>query len=209
MRTRDVGGRLDRGVHGLKTLITVILFALAIAGTGVQPAAAAEQGSGTGAPAEPSDYRTDNYRSPTPTTLAGAKVVSAFEAMALWRAKAALFIDVLPSPHKPANLPADTLWHAPERRNIAGSVWLPNTGYGVLGPPMLAYFRNQLQRLSAGDKAAPLLFYCLKDCWMSWNAAKRAIAFGYKNVYWFPDGTDGWAEAGGALAPCLPAGPLP
>ena len=31
---------------------------------------------------------------------------------------------------------------------------------------------------------------------MSWNAAKRAIAMGYVNVVWFPDGIDGWQEAG-------------
>ncbi len=30
---------------------------------------------------------------------------------------------------------------------------------------------------------------------MSWNAAKRAISWGYANVIWFPDGTEGWAEA--------------
>ncbi len=31
---------------------------------------------------------------------------------------------------------------------------------------------------------------------MSWNAAKRALALGYQNVAWYPDGTDGWHEAG-------------
>ena len=30
---------------------------------------------------------------------------------------------------------------------------------------------------------------------MSWNAAKRILAMGYTNVAWYPDGTDGWAEA--------------
>jgi hypothetical protein len=30
---------------------------------------------------------------------------------------------------------------------------------------------------------------------MSWNAAKRALALGYKNVAWYPEGTDGWAAA--------------
>jgi len=28
---------------------------------------------------------------------------------------------------------------------------------------------------------------------MSWNAAKRALGFGYETVYWLPEGTDGWA----------------
>ena len=47
----------------------------------------------------------------------------------------------------------------------------------------------------SGDKAALLVIYCLADCWMSWNAAKRALAYGYTNVAWYPDGTDGWERA--------------
>jgi PQQ-dependent catabolism-associated CXXCW motif protein len=40
------------------------------------------------------------------------------------------------------------------------------------------------------------VFFCLKDCWMSWNAAKRALEYGYANVMWFREGTDGWQELG-------------
>ena len=160
-------------------------------------------------PAEPPDYRISDYRAPTPQTLRGASVLSSVEAMALWRAKGATFIDVLPRPRKPDNLPPQTLWHLPEHLNIPGSTWLPNTGNGVLGPEAAAYFHDQLHRLTAGDRMAPLLFYCLKNCWMSWNAAKRAITLGYRRVYWFPDGADGWIEIGGTLAPSLPAEPVP
>jgi rhodanese-related sulfurtransferase len=35
---------------------------------------------------------------------------------------------------------------------------------------------------------------------MSWNAAKRALEYGYTNVMWFRDGTDGWQELGYPLA---------
>ena len=31
---------------------------------------------------------------------------------------------------------------------------------------------------------------------MSWNAAKRALSWGYSNVAWYPDGTDGWRTPG-------------
>jgi PQQ-dependent catabolism-associated CXXCW motif protein len=41
-----------------------------------------------------------------------------------------------------------------------------------------------------------VVIYCLANCWMSWNAAKRASALGYSNVVWFPEGTDGWLAAG-------------
>jgi hypothetical protein len=41
---------------------------------------------------------------------------------------------------------------------------------------------------------------------MSWNAAQRAISYGYSNVSWFRDGTDGWQEIGGLV---VNAHPLP
>ena len=62
-------------------------------------------------------------------------------------------------------------------------------------------------RSSASDRISRALFvglamieslaiYCLAQCWMSWNAAKRAIEYGYRSVYWYRDGTDGWQELG-------------
>jgi rhodanese-related sulfurtransferase len=39
---------------------------------------------------------------------------------------------------------------------------------------------------------------------MSWNAAKRALAFGYSNVAWYRDGTDGWERADLPLAEAQP-----
>ena len=61
---------------------------------------------------------------------------------------------------------------------------------------MEAYFRHGLARLTGGKRDAAVVFFCLKDCWMSWNAAKRALELGYTNVMWFSDGTDGWQELG-------------
>jgi PQQ-dependent catabolism-associated CXXCW motif protein len=192
----------------LKSLsAAVLLTAIAAMGARAQerPIGAPE----AAAPAEPAEYRTGDYRSPTPLTLRGATVVSSAEAMTLWKANGALFIDVIPRPRKPDNLPPQTPWHVPEHLNIPGSAWLPNTGTGVLPSAASAYFQEQLQRLTGGDRMAPMLFYCLRNCWMSWNAAKRAIALGYARVYWFPDGADGWAEIGGTLTPSLPVEPVP
>ena len=42
---------------------------------------------------------------------------------------------------------------------------------------------------------------------MSWNAAKRAIGYGYTDVTWFPGGTDGWAAAGHELVAVQPWSP--
>jgi PQQ-dependent catabolism-associated CXXCW motif protein len=147
-------------------------------------------------PEEPSGYRMDDYRSPVPKTLAGADVLTADEAEALWRAHRGVFIDVYPKPPKPPNLPAGVFWRDPEHHTIDGAHWLPNVGYGPLPDDVEAYFKTQLEKLSGGDRNQRLVFFCQKDCWMSWNAAKRALGYGYTNIAWFPDGTDGWQELG-------------
>jgi PQQ-dependent catabolism-associated CXXCW motif protein len=144
---------------------------------------------------EPKGYRTEDYRSPVPETLAGARVLKTAEAEAIWRAKTGVFIDVLPRPPKPANLPAGTVWRDRPRFNIPGSIWLPDTGYGELAAPTESYLRQGLLRASDGNRAALIVVYCQADCWMSWNAAKRTLSYGYSNVAWYPDGTDGWEHA--------------
>ena len=151
---------------------------------------------------EPEGYRMDRFRAPVPATLKGATVVSTKEVEAL--VGSVVLIDVLPRPPKPAGLKEGTVWRPRPRSNIPGSVWLPNTGLGVLPIRVEAYFRDNLARLTGGDVTRKLVFYCLADCWMSWNAAKRALAYGYAQVYWYPEGTDGWAAAGLPLAPCEP-----
>jgi PQQ-dependent catabolism-associated CXXCW motif protein len=144
---------------------------------------------------EPSGYRTEDYRSPVPDTLAGGRVLSTTEAEAIWRARSAAFVDVLPRAPKPPNLPTGTIWRDKPRFNIPGSMWLPDTGYGELAATTEEYLRQGLLRASGGNRASLIVVYCLADCWMSWNAAKRALSFGYRNVAWYPDGTDGWERA--------------
>ncbi|MGA2056799.1 MAG: PQQ-dependent catabolism-associated CXXCW motif protein [Bradyrhizobium sp.] len=144
---------------------------------------------------EPQGYRTDDYRAPVPDTLTGARVLSTAEAEAIWRTKAGVFVDVLPRPPKPANLPAGTVWRDKPRFNIPGSMWLPDTGYGALAASTESYLRQGLERASGGNRAALIVVYCQADCWMSWNAAKRTLSYGYSNVAWYPDGTDGWQRA--------------
>lgn len=153
---------------------------------------------------EPGSYRTDKYRTPTPATLKGARVVNTAEAEVIWKSGTAIFIDVLPQPPRPKNLPAGTIWHERARLNIPGSTWLPDTGYGALPAPMEDYLRGNLARLTGGDLDKMLVIYCLRDCWMSWNAARRAMEMGYRNVVWYPDGTDGWEDALLSLAACKP-----
>lgn len=144
---------------------------------------------------EPDSYRTENYRAAVPATLAGARVLSTGEAEAIWRAKTGVFIDVLPRAPKPKNLPEGTVWRDKPRFNIPGTVWLPDTGYGALAAPTEDYLRQGLARASGDNKQALLVIYCQADCWMSWNAAKRILSYGYSNVAWYPEGTEGWERA--------------
>ena len=153
---------------------------------------------------EPEGYRTDNYRAPVPATLSGARVVTTDEVEAIWRAGTAGFIDVLPRPPKPANLPAGTIWRDKPRFNIPGSLWLPDTGYGTLAAVTEDYLKRGLTRATGGDKSKLLVVYCQASCWMSWNAAKRALSYGYSNVAWYPEGTDFWQAANLPVAEAQP-----
>jgi PQQ-dependent catabolism-associated CXXCW motif protein len=157
-------------------------------------------------PAEPSGFRMEDYRAPTPATLSGATVLSTADAQTLWQQRTAAFIDVLPRPPRPAGLPDSTLWRPKPRSDIPDSVWLPDTGYGALAPVTEQYFERGTALASGGDHDRMLVFYCLEHCWMSWNAAKRAMTLGYTHVGWYPDGTDGWQAQG---LPVEPREPLP
>jgi quinoprotein dehydrogenase-associated probable ABC transporter substrate-binding protein/PQQ-dependent catabolism-associated CXXCW motif protein len=174
-----------------------------------QPLAAKTKNEGRlEAPPEPAGYRQADYRSPVPASLAGARVVTTAEVQALAADRRARLIDVLPAPREPANRPAGSLWRPAPRGNIPGSVWLPNVGYGELSAEFETWFRDNLARLAGGDRSRPMIFYCQANCWMSWNAAKRALAYGYANVLWYPEGTDGWRAAGLPLVAAAPA-PMP
>lgn len=141
---------------------------------------------------EPDSYRMDEYRAPVPETLTGAEAIGPEAAHDLWEAGTAGFIDVMPQAPKPANLPEGTIWRDKPRDSIPGAIWLPNVGYGAIAEVTADYFRAGLEKASGGDPAHPLVIFCLEDCWMSWNAARRAVEWGYTSVHWLPEGTDGW-----------------
>lgn len=146
---------------------------------------------------EPTSYRLDAYRAPVPATLKGATVLDTAGLRRLITQRRPVLVDVLPKERRPEGRPAGQLWIEPKRQHIPGSVWLPNTGYGELPPETAAWLEAELAALTDGDKARPLVFYCDENCWMSWNAARRAmVELGYTAVHWYPQGAEGWAKAG-------------
>lgn len=171
-------------------------------------AALVPAGAGAQTVPEPSDYRGEPYRSPVPATLAGAQVIDVDQAMALHQDGRAAFIDVLPrNAMRPQGLPEGTIWNEPPHVSIPGAVWLWNTGYQGQAPAEEQRLRDGLDAARADDPDRPLVIFCRTDCWMSWNAAKRAVEWGYDPVLWFPGGTDAWMQAGGELVTVEPVAP--
>lgn len=59
-----------------------------------------------------------------------------------------------------------------------------------------------LGQQTGGNKGAPIIVYCSDPmCWLSHNAALRAIAAGYTNVYWYRGGLKAWQMAGLKVVP--------
>ncbi len=87
---------------------------------------------------------------------------------------------------------------------LPGAVWLPEVGRGDIDPAVARYFARALARLTEGDKTRAVVIFCNADCWMSWNAVKRAASFGYTGLKWFPEGTDGWRDFDRAMVPAAP-----
>ncbi|TFH86312.1 PQQ-dependent catabolism-associated CXXCW motif protein [Billgrantia azerbaijanica] len=150
-------------------------------------------------------YRIDRYRSPTPSHLEGARVFDTDTLAAALEGDAApLVIDVYNLSWQAGRFLA-TEPHA----SLPGAHWLPNTGLGKLAPAWEEYLLHHLARLTDGDRTVPLAFLCRSDCWLSWNAARRALANGYTGVGWYPEGVDGWEASGRALEVVNPALPTP
>jgi PQQ-dependent catabolism-associated CXXCW motif protein len=138
-------------------------------------------------------YRISRYRSPVEPNVPGGKRVLIEDVDDLIK-QGVVLIDVLPSDG--AGLDRSTgAWHmAKPHENIPGSTWLPDVGRGHIDPLIEIYFKSNLKRLSGGDASRALLIYCQSDCWMGWNAVKRASSYGYKTIYWYGDGIDGWRD---------------
>jgi len=131
-----------------------------------------------------SAIRTSNYDAPTPTAINGAKVVSTAQLRDMMiQTPAPLVIDVLGG-NQTISLP--------------GAIWLKDAGLGSrLDDGTQAKLGAFLAARTHGDKAAPIVFFCLsRVCWLSHNAAVRAVALGYSNVSWYRGGRDAWKAAG-------------
>lgn len=141
---------------------------------------------------EPEGYRQSDYDAPVPDTVSGGLRIEDEAAFALWRTGMVAFIDVMPTLKRPKGLPEDAIWKGRSRNSVPGAIWLPDAGFGTLDAKAEDQFRAGLEAATQGNPDAPVVFLCRADCWMSWNASKRAIAWGYTRVFWYAFGSTGW-----------------
>jgi len=155
------------------------------------------------APAEPPSYRLDDYQAPVPATLNGQKALDLAQAKQAW-ASGALFVDVLPHAPRPQGLAPESVFIDKPHVSIKGAVWLPEVGRGEISAQTETFFRQSLLALTGGDLGKKIVVFCKRDCWMSWNAARRAQSYGYKTILWFSEGVEAWREAGLPVEPIKP-----
>lgn len=135
--------------------------------------------------------RTGRMHAPTPKELPGARTITAMQLRALQdQSPAPILIDVL-----------DGDGH----RTIPGARWLREAGKAAFGRAEAEGLQFDLEKLTAGRKSAPVVFFCLSsECWLSYNAGLRAVEMGYTNVHWFRGGTEAWRRAGFATREAEP-----
>lgn len=187
---------INQIVRPLRALTCVLIAALLCAPVPVH-AGEPEFDAATG-------YRIARYRTPVPETVPGGTRVSAADIDGLVKTQNAILIDVMPSEGAGPDRATGAWRLTKPRQDIPGSVWLADVGKGDLPPLLETYFRDNLARLTQRATSRAIVFYCQADCWMSWNAVKRASSYGYTALYWFAEGTDGWRDWDGTFAEAMP-----
>ena len=155
------------------------------------PAAMALPGlddAGPAARVPPTDrIRTSNYEGLTPTTVRGGRVIGTAELQRLMQSSRPVLVDVLND----------------VRTSLPGAVLLTGAGEGTaVNDALQRRFTRKLASLTGGDLDRPVVFFCLSQtCWLSHNAVVRAVAAGYRDVYWYRGGHTAWLEAGLPMRP--------
>lgn len=120
---------------------------------------------------------------PTPTRIPGGTVITtgALRTLLQDRGSQALLFDVLGAEEM---LP-----------NALQAVWTSQSG--SYNDQVQQQFVQALNAQLRGQTNTPLVFYCAStQCWMSYNAALRAIRAGYTQVFWYRGGLEAWKAAG-------------
>lgn len=147
------------------------------------PTASATQESMDMGVAPTTQLKTGGLHGPTPNAIPGGRLLTTPELAQLLRDSnaQALVFDVLGGPqHLPNAIPV-----------------VPASQPGDFQDQTQSEFGQFLQQTTQGRKDRPMVFYCQStQCWMSYNAALRAINLGYTRVLWYRGGIEAWQQAG-------------
>lgn len=120
---------------------------------------------------------------PTPASIPGGQLITTKDLAGLLQGSQSpvLLLDVLGGPEL-----------------IPGAQYaVPAHQAGSFDDQTQAQFGQFLQQATSGSKEHLLVLYCQSvQCWMSYNAALRAINLGYTNVLWYRGGLDAWKQGG-------------
>ncbi len=121
----------------------------------------------------------------TPLTLPGARtILTRYLATDLTGRMPPVLIDVTNSWGGHATLPK-AIW----MRGAGDDAADKNDAVSTLFTELLASV--------APDRNTPIVIFCDSSvCWQSYNAALRAVAAGYVNIYWYRGGVEAWRAAG-------------
>jgi PQQ-dependent catabolism-associated CXXCW motif protein len=137
----------------------------------------------------PEVLRQAPYSAPTPLRIPGGKVVRTADLLLMTQTSPPpVLIDVAAGEG---------------HETLPGAVWIPGTGRGDnFIDTIQAELNVLLSGLTGGNRDRALVFFCVNSqCWLSFNAARRAIAAGYRDVYWYRGGYAAWKAAGLPLVP--------
>lgn len=127
---------------------------------------------------------TTKYHSKTPLTVPGARTIKTLALKQMMSSDPPpIIVDVLNG--KPG-----------VKLTLPSAVWLAGAGDGRVFAAERERFAKVLASLTGSDKSRPIVFLCFSaECWLSYNAALRAVGEGYTNVYWHRGGLMAWKAA--------------
>lgn len=124
------------------------------------------------------------FHAPTPNSIPGGQLITTDRLLALYQQgqqNGLLVFDVLGAG------PGQML---PMAQNAVGAAQP-----GSFNDQTQQQFGQYLEQVTQGSKGRPMVFYCQGvQCWMSYNAALRAIQLGYTQVYWYRGGVEAWQQ---------------
>lgn len=155
-------------------------------GTRIDPQILAFESRDFGVPPS-NQLRNGQFHAPTPLTVPGASTLSTQQFVtALEQQIPLIAVDVLGGDY-----------------GLPGAYMAPAmSSPGSFQDRIQQQTRQFLGQVTGGDPRQPLVFYCSDPmCWLSYNAALRAVAAGYENVLWYRGGLQAWQMSGLPVEP--------